>query len=90
MAGGMHSRRACLVGTCVAGACVAKGVCKAGGVRGRGGVHGRRDGHCSGQYASYWNAFLFTKVFFLSRQTVVVIAAICTFQEECCRLAVAR
>ena len=23
-----------------------------------GGVHGRRDGHCSGWYASYWNAFL--------------------------------
>ena len=27
--------------------------------RGRGwDVHGRRDGHCSGRYASYWNAFL--------------------------------
>ena len=24
-----------------------------------GGVRGRRDGHCSGRYASYWNAFLF-------------------------------
>ena len=23
------------------------------------GMHGRRDGHCSGRYASYWNAFLF-------------------------------
>ena len=22
------------------------------------GVRGRRDGHCSGRYASYWNAFL--------------------------------
>ena len=21
-------------------------------------MHGRRDGHCSGRYASYWNAFL--------------------------------
>ena len=32
---------------CVAGeACMAGGVC------------GRRDGHCSRQYASYWNAFL--------------------------------
>ena len=35
-----------------------------GGVHGRGacvagrGVRGRRDGHCSGQYASNWNAFL--------------------------------
>ena len=24
-----------------------------------GGLHGKRDGHCSGRYASYWNAFLF-------------------------------
>ena len=30
-----------------------QGACKAGG------VHGRRDGHYSGRYASYWNAFLF-------------------------------
>ena len=29
-----------------------------GGIRGRG-VHGRRDGHCSGRYEYYWNAFLF-------------------------------
>ena len=29
------------------------GVCMAGG-----GMHGRRDGHCSRQYAFYWNAFL--------------------------------
>ena len=46
------------------GACVAGGVCMAGGMHGRvvcmaEGVHGRRDGHCSGRYASYWNAFLF-------------------------------
>ena len=26
---------------------------------GGGGMHGRRDGHCSGQYASYWIVFLF-------------------------------
>ena len=25
----------------------------------QGGVLGRRDGHCSGRYTSYWNAFLF-------------------------------
>ena len=25
------------------------------------GVHGRRDGHCSGRYASYWNAFSFLR-----------------------------
>ena len=29
-----------------------EGVCMVGGMR------GRRDGHCSGRYASYWNAFL--------------------------------
>ena len=51
---------ACMVGghvwqgVCMAGGCVAKG----GGMHGTGGMRGRRDGHCSGQYASYWNAFL--------------------------------
>ena len=30
-----------------------------GGVCMVGGMHGRRDDHCSGRYASYWNAFLF-------------------------------
>ena len=45
---------ACMAkGSMAKGACVMKGVCMAGG------VCGRRDGHCSGQYASYWNAFLF-------------------------------
>ena len=48
MAGGMHARQ---------GVCVAKGLhC-----RGEG-MHGRRDDHCSGWYASYWNAFLLLKV----------------------------
>ena len=32
------------------------------GVYGKGGVRGRKDGHCSGRYASYWNAFLFYSV----------------------------
>ena len=37
-----------------------QGVCMAGGMHGRGVcMRGRRDGHCSGRYASYWNAFLF-------------------------------
>ena len=35
------------------GACMAKGVYMV-----KGGMHSRRDGHCSGRYASYWNAFL--------------------------------
>ena len=29
-------------------------------VAGEGGMCDRRDGHCSGCYASYWNAFLST------------------------------
>ena len=38
------------------------GACMAGGMCGRG--HARmRDGHKSERYASYWNAFLFVKVF---------------------------
>ena len=36
----------------------------AGGIHGNGGMRGRRDGHCSGWYASYWNAFLFSIVIF--------------------------
>ena len=48
---------ACMVGACVAGVYMAgghawQGACLAGGVR------GRRNGHCSGRYASYYNAFL--------------------------------
>ena len=54
--GGMHGG-----GRAWQGACVAEGACMARGVRGKGAVHGRRDGHCSGQYASYWNAFLFNE-----------------------------
>ena len=45
-------------GACVVGGCVARGMCGSGRVWRGGGVRGRRDGHCSGQYASYWNAFL--------------------------------
>ena len=45
--GGMHGRGVHGRGTCMAVGCVT------------GGMHGRRDGHCSGRYASYWNAFLF-------------------------------
>ena len=40
-----------------------QGLCMAGGMHGGEGRHGRRDGHCSGRYASYWNAFLFNLVF---------------------------
>ena len=46
------------------GACVVGGMHGRRGMRGRGtcvagGMHDRRDGHCSGWYASYLNAFLF-------------------------------
>ena len=51
VAGGMHSK-----GVCTAGGHAWHGACMA---VGRGGVRGWKDGHCSGRYASYWNAFLF-------------------------------
>ena len=41
-----------MVGACMADGHAWQGVCMAGG------MHGRRDSHCSGWYASYWNAFL--------------------------------
>ena len=44
--GGMHGK---------GGTCVVKG--GDGALQG-GAVRRRRDGHCSGRYASYWNAFL--------------------------------
>ena len=55
--GGMHAQGVCMAGQgCV---CVCVCVCVAGGHAWLGGgMHGRRDGHCSGWYASYWNAFL--------------------------------
>ena len=40
------------------GACMAGGTCMAGGCAWQGAMCGRRNGHCSGRYASYWNAFL--------------------------------
>ena len=52
--GGMHGERGHVWprGACMEkGACMAKGGCMAKG-------HGRRDGHYSGRYTSYWNAFL--------------------------------
>ena len=65
---GMHDRGHAWQGHAWQGAFVV-GVCMAGGMHGSWGVcdrgcawqrrvHGRRDGHCSGWYASYWNAFL--------------------------------
>ena len=40
-------------GVCMVGACVA------------GGMHGKRDSHWSGQYISYWNAFLLFNIYLL-------------------------
>ena len=62
--GGMHGREVCVAegmhdrGVCVVGGHVWQGACMAGGMQGRGCMRGRRDGHCSGRYASYRNAFL--------------------------------
>ena len=68
--GGMHGRGACM-SVCVAEGHAWQGTCVAvgehawqGSVCGRGDVRGRRNGHWSGWYASYWNAFLFGKFFF--------------------------
>ena len=36
---------------------------------GGGGMYGRRDSHCSGWYASYWNAFLYQ--FFVTLLTIL-------------------
>ena len=46
--GGMHGKG----GACVAGGVYGGRVCMVAGIR------SRRDGHCSGRYGSYWNAFL--------------------------------
>ena len=57
--GGMHGKGHTWQAVCVVGACMAGGMCgKEGGVHGKGNMCGRRDGHCSGRYVSYWNAFL--------------------------------
>ena len=45
MVGGVHGRGAYVALACTAGACMV------------GGMRGRRDGHCSGRYVSYRNAF---------------------------------
>ena len=50
-----------MTGTCMVGGMYGKtwGMCGVGGMCGGGGdTCGRRDGHYSGRYASYWNAFL--------------------------------
>ena len=57
VAGGMHGRGGCMAGV-HGGGCVARGRALRGGACVAWGMLGRRDGHCSGQYASYWNAFL--------------------------------
>ena len=51
-----------MAGDVRSGGHVWQGGCVAGGMHG-GGVRGRRDGHCSGQYASYLDAFLLSKLF---------------------------
>ena len=57
MVEGMRSRDVHSRGLCGGGACMAGGTCMVGGVR------ARKNGNCSGGYASYWNAFLFSNIF---------------------------
>ena len=52
MAGGMHGRGHAWQGACMAGGVHGRGACVVGG------MHGRKNGNCSGQYESYWKAFL--------------------------------
>ena len=54
---GMHGR-----GHAWHGACVAGGV-HGGGHTWQGGMHDRKNSNCSWRYASYWNAFLFSNIF---------------------------
>ena len=67
MAGGMHGRGVCVArGIHDSGVCMARGVCgrevHGRGCTWQGGMCGRRDGHCSGRYTSYYNAFLFIMI----------------------------
>ena len=69
--GGMCGLGVCMVGACMPrgvhggmhgqGGMCAWGACKPGGRCALRGMHSRKNGHCSGQCASYWNAFLFEK-----------------------------
>ena len=54
MNGRGHAWQECVCGGGVHG----RGACVAGGHAWQGSMCGRRDSHCSGRYASYWNAFL--------------------------------
>ena len=47
----------------MAGAMHGKGVCMAWD------MHSRKENHCSRQYASYWNAFLFVITFFVGHKS---------------------
>ena len=53
---------------CMATGVHGRGVCMAEGCVWQGGVGSRRYGHCSGQYASYWNAFLFLGYVFILKR----------------------
>ena len=55
--GGLCGQGVCMVEGVWQVACMARGCAWQGGCM-AGGMHCRRDGHCSGWYTSYWNAFL--------------------------------
>ena len=75
MAGGMHGGGACIAGGCGRGACMSRGMCGRGACM-AGGMPGRRGGHCSGRYASYWNAFLFWHSFIRVLRNAKILATI--------------
>ena len=61
--GGMCCGMVCMAGKCVTGGMHGRGASMVGSALHGGhlwqeSVDGRGDGHCSGQYASHWNAFL--------------------------------
>ena len=70
MEGDIHGRRACMMeGACVVGGMHGGGMLGGGCVWQRG-MCGRGGGHCSGQYASYWNAFLFLLYIYIKSSQV--------------------
>ena len=60
MAGGMHGGGACMAGACVVGGCMAGGMCGSGACMACMPPRFQEIQSMSGQYASYWNAFLLT------------------------------
>ena len=80
--GGMHGGGHAGKGACMTSRCALQGACMAGGCAWQGGMCGRRNGHCSGQYASYWNAFLFY-IFWLFQTFNNFWSWMCLARDQC-------